>query len=216
MTEQSTYKESAQSQGDVAPSTPSQESGQQSSAEAKGKDALIQELSERVARLERGAQSEKDRAINKLKKEFEAKLAELSGKPVETEKSVSIAAQPDTGTIGGVQAIPEALARFLEANLPISDADVSALIAQAGKYPTRESFLLDVERTINRKIAKPVVGPAAAVQAPSQAPGSPGEEELLEKYVEEMLAARGNPALLRRTKEKYKNLGVPVEKVGFK
>ncbi len=215
MTTEQTNMESAPNEGAGTPSPVSPVSGQQSSAGATGKSEL-QELREKVERLEREGQSAKDRAISNLKKEVEAKIAELSGKPVEPEKSEPTTVNTDTGTIGGAQALPEALARFTESGLSVSDTDVSALIGKATEFKTREAFLLEAERIINRKSIKPSVTASAAIATSTGTPpGNPTVEALTTEYQNKVIAARGDKNAILRLKAEYKGRGVPVDQVNF-
>ena len=57
--------------------------------------------------------------------------------------------------------------------------------------------------------------PSAASALVGQAPQPAGLDDLTKQYQKDMLAARGNRALVIATKEKYKNLGVAVDSVVF-
>ena len=210
MTEQ-TNTESAQPQGTSVPTDASQGSGQATSAGATG-EVSVQELSKRLETLERLQQSEKDRAIAKLRKEVDDKFAELSGKPVVKEAA---AAPTDTGTVSPAQAIPEALARFQEVGLSVSDPSVAGFLAQSGAYKSREAMLLEAERIINRTLIKPSVSAAVAVSAAATPPPAASTDQLTAEYRSKMMAARGKPSEVRRIKAEYAQKGVPVDNVIF-
>lgn len=214
MTPEQTNMESAQPQGTELPNSASQGSGQPSSAEAAGTVSL-QELTKRLETVERANQSAKDRAIDQLRKEFETKLSEVSGKPVIKEETPEAVVQSNTGTISGAQAIPEALARFTEVGLSVSDPDVASLIQKSTSYQDRRDFLLEVERTINRKSIKPPVSTGAVIPSASAPPPPPGMAELTREYQNKMIAARGQKSLAQAIKAEYAERGVPVDKVGF-
>jgi len=202
-----TNMESAPNEGAGTPSPVSPVSGQPSSAEAAG-EVSLQEVLKELKELRKEQQSSKDRAISHLQKQIE----ELSGKPAEKEPA---AAKPDTGTISATQAIPEALARFTEVGLSVSDPDVAALIGKSGEYKTRADFLLEVERTVNRKVIKPPVSPAAVVAPASTPPAQQSGNELIGEYQAKVIAARGNREEIKRLRAAYKEKGVPVEQVSF-
>jgi hypothetical protein len=203
--------ESAPNEGAGVPTPVSPASGQPSSAVAT--EALsLQELAKRLERMERVEQSGKDRAIDGLRKEFLAKLDEVSGKPV---AEPATTAKVDTGTIGGAQAIPEALARFTEVGLSVSDPEVASLIGKSNEYKSRSDFLLEAERVINRKLIKPSVSAAAVVAPPAGAPQAPNAQELAGEYINKVMANRGNKAMIRQLQDEYKKKGVNVEKIEF-
>lgn len=213
MTPEQTNMESAQPQGAESPNSVSQGSGQPSSAGAAG-EVSIQELAKRLESVERATQSAKDRAIDQLRKDFEAKLAEVSGKPVVKEEPPAVV-QPNTGTISGAQAIPEALARFTEVGLSVSDPDVAALIQKSTSYQDRRDFLLEVERTVNRKFVKPPVSTGAVIPSASATPPPPGVEELTREYINKVIANKGNRDAIARLREEYSKRGVEIGKVTF-
>jgi hypothetical protein len=196
------------------PTPVSPASGQQSSAGATGKSE-VQELREKVEKLERENQSAKDRAISDMRKEFEAKFAAISGNPVVEAKTEATIAPTSPGTTGGAQAIPEALARLNEVGLSVSDPDVAALIGKVGGYSSRESFLLDVERAITRKAIKPQVSAAAAVAGASAPPPPANVQELTQEYTQKVIANHGNKAAIQQLKAEYAKKGVPVDNVAF-
>jgi len=210
MTTEQTNMESAPNEGAGTPNPASPASGQPSSAGATG-EVSNQELIKRLEKLEKLEQSAKDRAIDQLRKDFEAKFAEISGKPAAEQKPETAAAPPTTGTVGSAQAIPEALDRFKETGLSVSDPDISALIGDVGKYGTRETFLLEAERLINRKLIKPSVSTGAVIPPASPPPTPPGLEELKREYREKVIANRGNKAAIEAIKADYAKKGVPVD-----
>lgn len=210
MTEK-TNMESAPNEGAVEPTTVSPVSGQQSSAGATG-EVNVQEFAKRLEKLERMEQSAKDRAIANLQKQ----LDEISGKTVVKEETPPTAVKVDTGTISGAQALPEALERFRESGLSVSDPDVSALIGKANDFKTRESFLLEAERLVNRKSIKPSVTASAAIATSTGTPpGNPSIEALTAEYKTKFIAAHGNKAECERIKSEYAKKGVLVDKVAF-
>lgn len=213
MTEQ-TNTESAPNVGAGSPNPVSPASGQSSSAEATGA-VTLQELANQLEELKRANQSAKDREFARIRQEFEAKLAEVSGKPVAEVKTEAAVAKTDTGTVSGAQAIPEAIARFTEVGFPVSDPDVSALIQKSGDYKDRRDFLLEVERTINRKSIKPPVSAGAVIPSASAPPSPPDVDELTREYTNKVIANRGNKNAILALKAEYKKRGVPVDKVGF-
>lgn len=213
MTEQ-TNMEGAQPQGTGQPNPASQGSGQQPSAGTTG-EVSLQEIQKELAELRKERQSAKDREFANLRKEFEAKFAELSGKPVVEEKPEAAVAPPSPGTTGATQAIPEVLARFTEHGLSAVDPDVANLIASAGTFQNKDALLLATERLINRKLVKPAVSAGAVISPAAPPPVEPAGEELTREYINKVTANRGNRDLIRALKAEYAKKGVAVDSIRF-
>lgn len=212
MNEQNPNTESAQVVGTGVPTPASPASGQPSSA-GSNESGESKEFLHRLEVLERQFQSTKDRAIENYRKEFNARLDELAGKPLAVPEPVT--ATPTPGTANGLQAVPEALARFSETGLSVSDPDVTALIGKSHTYQTREAFLLDAERLVTRRTLKPPVSPAMAFAPPAGAPSQASPQELIGEYRKEMLAHRGKEESIKAIKARYREQGVPVDNIIF-
>jgi len=108
--------------------------------------------------------------------------------------------------------LTKAVTAILEkSNLSPTDPAVSSFLqgVEANDVPT---VLAEVARFAVEQANKPRAGVA---DVPSQPVGSAPVVDLQQSYTDEMLAARGNRTLLNAIKEKYREAGLDVDRIGF-
>ena len=161
--------------------------------------------------LSRLMQSEKDREINRLKKKL-AEVEAVIGKTTEPQKetetpaSVSSVSQPEVS-------ISQALRN---AGVDASDKLAYEALQQSKQGLTQnqlESWLIEQRHTRQSTSASPASATQAGGGIASQ---GQSPEDLVAEYTKSVVAARGNATAVREIQAKYRNLGVPVEQIGFK
>ena len=192
-------------------------------------DAIVERVVSRLDEvLDRKLQSTKDRRFADLEK-VKAALDESGGDPKKAARQLAIdqlleqqtSQMPVPGRTDD-EDFDELYAGIL-ANRNISPDDVElAEWVGSTKFGSKKAFLGAVrekaERMKSQREKQGKAGSPAAVitDAAGKPPAPPGDVESLTKdYYKDMLAARGDAATVRSTKEKYRKLGVPVDQVVF-
>jgi len=197
-------------------------------------EVLSRKLEEVDARS-RALQGEKDRGVNKATKEVEelkAKIAEyekLKSKGFDLDEAVDEidfkstirqikdrldgiipASQQATGTspVGVTEA---AKSVFEKAKVDLNSPEAIALLREHGHDPIELAMHVGTLRAKLETTASPTSAPSISVGAPQPA----DVKALSDKYIKDMLAARGNKALAKQIKDEARQKGVPVDKVTF-
>lgn len=101
-----------------------------------------------------------------------------------------------------------------ENNLDANDPQVLELLR--GTYRNNDHFEAVMAKAALARVNRPAgsVSAAPVIRSTGETTQA-GEKELVEKYTQEMTAARGRPAELKAIKEKYRKLNIPVDSIGF-
>lgn len=232
--------ESGQTLGEQnANSAPSQQAGVQQTSQG-STDVMpewAKELKKELAETKRLAQSDKDRAVSRISKDLEsikpllervkqvtgmddAQVSQLQERlEMDEIKRRVLGGETPTNTPAshgsGTEAMADISAAVIESlGLDLSDTEVAQIHARntgnIKKMGLELRGLLESRATAPQPNAAANAAPVAGVHTPQ-----PGIEQLTAQYSKDMLAARGNTALLKQIKEQARQKGVPVDSIAF-
>ena len=105
------------------------------------------------------------------------------------------------------------------ANIGTDDPEIVALW-KSKQYPDtikgHAELLRDVTKIAVARAKSPSPTSAQAAAQPGRVMPSPTQEGLLNEYTKDMLANRGNRTAILAVKEKYRKMGLDVDRVAFK
>lgn len=201
-------------------------------------------LQKKIQRLEDDTRSNKDRAVkhtnermDKFEQDYGSVLERvtslMSDGKTRAEALKIVKSEEDDAE--SKQAILEFAKAWKSGNLPVPSSPGSgngiggkvAAVVQEFELDENSPEIVDIykqfgdtyeaERAVLRLAAKRQTQPSAGMSTAVQ--GKPLKSDSVEKltrdYQKEMIAARGNKALGRETKEKFRKAGVPVDSVEF-
>ena len=236
-------KDSAQNPQDGAP--PSAQvggnGGQPGSVGAEGLQSALDTLKKEVSGLSKALstmQSGKDRGLKEVKDRIGELEKVMHEKNVGLGEAMTIIETRD-GEVEARQAILELRsylqnngslppkagvnpkAREIVANLGLDENDPGVLQLLKDHENDPVALAVNGARLVKQFASKPTINPTSAPPSPAGAVAPKvSVNSALEAYTKEMLAARGNPALLKQVKQKYssqeyREIGFDPEKVAF-
>ena len=210
---------SAASQG--PPTSPTVDAGEFE----KFKNELLTELDERISKRVQSQTDVRFKSVDKINAylkrsggDVDKAMREMQIDDLLAERQAPASPQPDPGRSAvDNKWLQDRTAEILnEGGVSTEDPEYQALLKKPNW--TESLWLAEVGKLATRKAKQGKAGSPAAVitDAAGKPPAPPGDVESLTKdYYKDMLAARGDAATVRSTKEKYRKLGVPVDQVVF-
>ncbi len=187
-------------QGWIANGTERTKQSQRDAIKARVPEVVRQTLKEDFAAIEKYAPEEKQKDL-----QIEAVLSHLTQEPSETKEPAS--PRPDETFVE--REVREVVEKH---GLSGSEPELKQYMAGA-KEQSMFEMLTGLDKVAVDVAEKRKASPAGILPSGSSPPAKP---DLDQKYIEEMWAAKGQGMAAGRTiKEKYRALGVAVDKIGF-
>lgn len=192
---------------------------------AKAIEKLLPEVDKRI-------QSQKDRRFSDIEKRLEGlsqlgQLEEMGVTIPEAVKTEMRLRALEGGTSKKDESVNPSIADTLAeakeilgvASIGTDDPEIVALW-KSKQYPDtvrgHAELLRDVTKIAVARAKSPSPTSAQAAAQPGRVMPSPTQEGLLNEYTKDMLANRGNRTAILAVKEKYRKMGLDVDRVAFK